>query len=82
MHMKRNLYKRLTSHRGKNRNIDMHKHHSRSEYHTHARMHTYTHSIELSRRFFARHDAQHYELISTGDSTRRNQHAEAVYTSA
>ena len=73
---------RLTSHRGKYRNIDMHKHHSHGECHTHARMDTYTHLIQLSRRFFARHDAHHYELISTGDSTRRNQHAKAVYTSS
>ena len=56
MHMKRNLCKRPRSHRGKYLNIDMHKHHWRGECHTHSRMHTYTHSIQLSWWFFDRHD--------------------------
>ena len=49
MNMKRYVYKRPRSHRGKYHNIDMHQHHSRGVCHTHPRMHTYTHSIQLSR---------------------------------
>ena len=82
MHMKRNLCKRPGSHRGKYRNIDMHKHHWRGECHTHSRMYTYTHSIQLSRWFFDRHDTQQNAFISTGYSILRNQHAKATYTSA
>ena len=37
----------------------MHEHHSRGERHTHSHMRTYTHSINLSRRFFARHEEGH-----------------------
>ena len=82
MHMKRNLCKRPRSHRGKYRNIDMHEHNWRGECHTHSRMYTYTHSIQLSRLFFDRHDTQHNAFISTGNSIFRNKHAKATYTSA
>ena len=82
MHIKRNLCKRPRSHRGKYLNIYMHKHHSRCECHTHYRMYTYTHSIQLSRWFFDRHDTKHNAFISTRNSILRNQHAKATYTSA
>ena len=48
MHMKRNLYKRPRTHRGKYLNIDMHKQHSRGECHTHIVACTHT-SIQYSR---------------------------------
>ena len=79
MHMKRDLCKRSRSHRGKYLNTDMHKHHSRGQCHTHYRMYTYTHSIQLSRWFFDRHDSKHNAFISTGNSILRNQHAKATY---
>ena len=82
MHMKRNLCKRPRSHRGKYLNIDMYKHHWRGACHTHSRMHTYTHSIQLSWWFFDRHDSQHNAFVSTGNSILRNQHAKPTYTSA
>ena len=82
MHMKRDLCKRSRSHRGQYLNTDMHKHHSRGECHTHYRMYTYTHLIQLSRWFFDRHESKHNAFISTGNSILRNQHAKATYTSA
>ena len=82
MHMKRNLCKRPGSHRGKYIKTDMHKHHSRGECHTHYRLYTYTHSIQVSRWFFDRHDTKHNAFISTGNSILRNQHAKATYTTA
>ena len=82
MHMKRNLCKRPGSHRGKYIKTDMHKHHSRGECHTHYRLYTYTHSIQVSRWFFDHHDTKHNAFISTGNSILRNQHAKATYTSA
>ena len=48
MHMKRNVYKRPRSHRGKYHNIDMHQHHSRGVCHTHPRIHNALISIRNS----------------------------------